>query len=282
MRFRLGCSLSYSLAQPVPMIALLNVHFSRFGELDRPDYLVTTPRVPIDSYRDGFGNWCTRLVAPAGQFKIGTDGMFRDDGGARPVRAGRGAARRRGPAARVLSCLLGSRYCDTDRLSETAWELFSATPPGWARAQAICDFVHDHVAFGYEHARATRTASETFAERRGVCRDYAHLAIAFCRAMNIPARYCTGYLSDAGQPRPYPPQDFAAWMEVYLGGHWWVFDPRNNARRIGRILIARGRDAADVPLTHTFGPNVLTGFRVWIDEADGPAAARTFEPGGPA
>ena len=245
---------------------LLNVHFSRFGELNRPDYLVTTPRVPIDSYRDGFGNWCTRLVAPAGQFKIGTDGMFRDDGGLDPFEPDAAQHAVEDLPHDVLFCLLGSRYCDTDRLSETAWELFSATAPGWARVQAICDFVHDHVAFGYEHARATRTASETFAERRGVCRDYAHLAIAFCRCDEHP-RALLHRLSQRRRPTAaVPAADFAAWMEVYLGGHWWVFDPRNNARRIGRILIARGRDAADVPLTHTFGPNVLTGFRVWIDE----------------
>ena len=166
---------------------------------------------------------------------------------------------------KTISCLLGSRYCDTDRLSEQAWQLFAATPPGWARVQAICDFVHDHVTFGYEHARATRTAAETYDERVGVCRDFTHLAIAFCRCMNIPARYCTGYLSDIGEPLPHPPGDFAAWMEVFLGGQWHAFDPRNNAPRLGRILIARGRDAADVPLTYTFGPNELTGFEVWTD-----------------
>ena len=139
-------------------------------------------------------------------------------------------------------------------------------PPGWSRVQAICDFVNGHVEFGYEFARATRTASETLAEGRGVCRDYAHLAIALCRCMNIPARYCTGYLGDVGLPPPYPPGDFAAYMEVFLDGQWWIFDPRNNIPRKSRVLIARGRDAADVPLTYTFGPNTLTGFDVWTDE----------------
>lgn len=268
MRIRLGCKLSYVLPQPTPMIALLNVHFSRFGDLDRPDYLVTTPSVPIDSYRDAFGNWCTRLVAPAGQFVLTTDGVFRDDGLADPQHPEAAQHAVENLPHDTLSCLLPSRYCDTERLTEAAWGLFASTPPGWARVQAISDFVHQQVEFGYGHASATRTASETFAERRGVCRDFAHLAISFCRCMNIPARYCTGYLSDIGQPPPYPPGDFAAWMEVFLGGHWWVFDPRNDGPRIGRILIARGRDAADVPLTHTFGPNELTEFRVWTDQIE--------------
>jgi transglutaminase-like putative cysteine protease len=172
--------------------------------------------------------------------------------------------------ADTLQYLLGSRYCETDRLSDEAWRLFGAGPTGWARAQAVCDFVHRHVRFGYEHSRPTRTAAETYVEGVGVCRDYAHLAVAFLRALNIPTRYCTGYISDIGETPPFGPMDFAAWIEVYLGGRWHVFDPRNNKRRIGRILIAQGRDAADVPLTHTFGPNVLTGFRVWTDEV--PAA----------
>src|SRR3954471_16320150 len=168
--------------------------------------------------------------------------------------------------ADTLLFLLGSRYCETDRLSDEAWRLFGTTPPGWARVQAICDFVHDHITFGYEHSRATRTATEAYTEQRGVCRDYAHLALAFCRCLNIPARYCTGYVSDIGLPPPYAPMDFAAWIEVFLGGRWHTFDPRNNDPRIGRILIARGRDAADVPLTLTFGPNTLVGFKVVTEE----------------
>ena len=166
----------------------------------------------------------------------------------------------------ALVFLIASRYCDSDRLLDLAWTHFGETNPGWARIQAICDFVHDRIAFGYEHARATRTASEAYEEKHGVCRDYAHLAIAFCRALNVPARYCTGYLGDVGTSLPYPPGDFAAWMEVYLGGQWHTFDPRNNVPRIGRVLLARGRDAADVAITTTFGPNTLNSFRVWTDE----------------
>lgn len=269
MRIRLGCELSYDFPKPTPMIVMLNVHYSRVMSLEHPDHLITTPAVPIQSYRDSFGNWCCRLVAPTGRFTLGTDSVIRDDGQADPVAADAVQHAVEDLPPDTLLFLLGSRYCETDRLSEEAWRLFANTPPGWPRVQAICDFVHRHITFGYEHARATRTAAETYAEGRGVCRDYAHLAVAFCRCMNIPARYCTGYISDIGLPPPYEPMDFAAWMEVYLGGRWWAFDPRNNAPRIGRILIAQGRDAADVPLTHTFGPNKLVSFRVWTDQVAG-------------
>lgn len=265
MRLKLGCRISYVLPQPTPMIALLNVHFSRFGDLDRPDYLVTSPSVPIGSYRDAFGNWCSRLVAPAGPFELSTDGVFRDGGAADPVELDAAQHAIEDLPYETIPFLLGSRYCDTDLLLAEAWRLFAHTPPGWRRAQAICDFVHDRIVFGYHHARSTRTAFEAYQEQVGVCRDFTHLAIAFCRCMNIPARYCTGYLSEIGQPEPWPAGDFAAWMEVYLGGAWHTFDPRNNQPRVGRILIARGRDAADVPLTYTFGPNELTGFEVWTD-----------------
>jgi transglutaminase-like putative cysteine protease len=166
----------------------------------------------------------------------------------------------------ALVFLLASRFCDSDRMLDLAWKHFGGGATGWARVQAICDFVHEHITFGYEHARVTRTASEAYEERKGVCRDYAHLAIAFCRALNIPARYCTGYLGDIGTAPPFPPGDFAAWFEAYLGGQWYTFDPRNNTPRVGRVLIARGRDAADVAITTTFGPNTLKSFRVWTDE----------------
>ncbi|MCI4666507.1 MAG: transglutaminase family protein [Neomegalonema sp.] len=268
MRLRFGCSLTYELIQPTPMIILLNAHYSRASDLERPDTIVCNPSTHIENYRDIFGNWCARLVAPTGRFTIGAEGVIRDPGLSDPVGSSATQHRVQELPADTLTYLLPSRYCENDVLSSHAWDLFAAAPLGWARVQAVCDYVHKNVAFGYEHARATRTASETLAERRGVCRDFAHLAIALCRALNIPARYCTGYVSDIGQPSPYPPMDFAAWMEVYLGGRWWVFDPRNNDRRFGRVLVARGRDAADVPLTHGFGPHTLTDFRVWIDVAD--------------
>ena len=263
VRIHLGCQLTYDFPQNTAMIVMLNVHYSRVAQLERPDHLITNPPVPIESYRDGFGNWCCRLVAPAGRFVLGTDSIIRDDGLPDPVALDAVQHAVQDLPPDTLLFLLPSRYCETDTLSAEAWRLFGQAPTGWGRVQAICDFVHRHIKFGYEHSRPTRTAAEAYAEGRGVCRDYAHLAVAFCRAMNIPARYCTGYISDIGQPPPYAEMDFAAWMEVYLGGRWHVFDPRNNQRRIGRILIATGRDAADVPLTHTFGANNLAGFRVW-------------------
>ena len=205
-------------------------------------------------------------MAPAGRTRIAADAIANDTGAPDPVVPHAQQVPVNDLPEEALQFLLGSRYCETDRLSESAWSLFAQTPTGWGRVQAICDYVHGHIAFGYEHARMTRTALEAFHDRTGVCRDYAHLAVAFCRCMNIPARYCTGYLGDIGIPPPYGPMDFAAWFEVYLGGHWHTFDARNNEPRIGRVLIARGRDAADVALSSTFGPNTLTSFRVWTDE----------------
>ena len=248
------------------MILMLNVHYSRASDLERPDFLVTDPAVAIEAHRDGFGNWCSRLVAPAGMITVSTDGVIRDAGLSDPV----DETAEQHPVEQlpgdVLTFLLPSRYCETDVLADFAWEQFSHENLGWSRVQAVCDFVHNHVRFGYEHSRPTRTAVETMKEGIGVCRDYTHLAITLCRCLNIPARYCTGYISDIGQQPPYSPMDFAAWMEVYLGGRWWVFDPRNNDARFGRVLIARGRDAADVPLTHSFGRHELKGFEVWINK----------------
>ena len=270
MRIRVGSELRFEFPQPTPMIVMLNVHFSRFSDLEAPDSLMAIPSVPIEGYRDSFGNWCNRLVAPAGHFTLSTNAVIRDPGVPDPIALDALQHQVQHLPADTLQFLLGSRYCETDRLSDEAWRLFGHTPLGWPRVQAICDFVHDHIVFGYEHSRPTRTAFEAYVERRGVCRDYAHLGVAFCRCLNIPTRYCTGYITDIGLPPPYAPMDFSAWMEVYLGGRWHAFDPRNNAPRTGRILIAHGRDAADVPLTHSFGPNILSGFRVWADEA--PAA----------
>ena len=266
MRIHVGSELTFDFPQSTPMIACLNVHFSRYSDLERPDYLATNPSVTVEGFRDSFGNWCNRLVAPAGRFTLGTDTIIRDSGASDAVDVNALQHQVQHLPADTLQFLLGSRYCETDVLSEDAWRLFKHTPLGWPRVQAVCDFVHNHLAFGYEHARSTRTAAQAYAERLGVCRDFAHLAIAFCRCLNIPARYCTGYISDIGLPPPYAQMDFAAWIEVYLGERWYSFDPRNNSVRFGRILIAQGRDAADVPLTQIFGPGALSGFRVWTEE----------------
>ncbi len=266
MQIRVGYELLYDFEQPTPVLLVLNVHYSRASDIVRPDLIVVTPSVPIGSYRDVFGNWCSRILAPAGRTRIFGDGIVNDSGMQEPTVPNAMQHMVHLLPEETLPFLLGSRYCDTERLLEIAWKRFATAPLGWGRVQAICDYVHNHIQFGYEHARSTRTASEAHAERKGVCRDYAHLAITLCRCMNIPARYCTGYLGDIGVPPPYGPMDFSAWFEAYLGGQWYAFDARNNTPRIGRILIARGRDAADVAITTTFGPNKLAGFKVWTDQ----------------
>lgn len=273
MQIRLGYELIYQCPQPTPMILMLHVHYTRAADLIRPDNMHTDPWTAQTMYRDGFGNWCTRLLAPAGRSRISTDALIQDRGAPEPVV----------PEARqhpvellpeeTLVYLLASRYCDTENFTAIAWSLFGSATPGWGRVQKICDFVHQHIQFGYQFARATKTASETYRERQGVCRDFAHLAITFCRCLNIPARYCTGYLGDIGVPPVDSPMDFAGWFEAYIGDRWFTFDPRNNTPRIGRVLIARGRDAADVAISTTFGPNVLEGFRVWTEEV-APASER--------
>ncbi len=266
MQIRLGYDIVYQCPQPTPMIITLNVHYTRASDLVRPDQMQTDPWVPMNMYRDGFGNWCTRLVAPAGRIRLSADTVINDRGTPDPVVPMAMQYQVQDLPAETLVYLLPSRYCESDLLSDAAWKLFGGTPLGWPRVQAICDFVHDHIQFGYEHARPTKGAWEVFNDGRGVCRDYAHLAIAFCRSLNIPARYCTNYLGDIGVPPVAAPMDFAASMEVFLGGAWHSFDPRNNQPRIGRVLIARGRDAADVAITTTYGPHTLESFKVWTDE----------------
>jgi transglutaminase-like putative cysteine protease len=266
VQFRVGYEFNYRFPQPTPCLLVLNTHYTRAGDLVSPDHVVVTPATGLSAYRDGFGNWCSRLVAPAGRVQISTNAVIRDHGLPDPVMPQAGQVPVEMLPDEALVFLLASRFCESDKLLDMSWELFGAAQPGWGRVQAICDFVHNRIAFGYGNARPTRTAAEAYVEGVGVCRDYAHLAIAFCRALNIPARYCTGYLSDAGMQPPYPPGDFAAWFEAYLDGRWYMFDPRNNTPRAGRILMARGRDAADVAMVTTFGPNTLESFRVWADE----------------
>jgi transglutaminase-like putative cysteine protease len=266
MQIRVGYEMVYDCPQETPMILMVNVHYSRAADVVVPDRLTTDPFVPITSHRDPFGNWCTRIVAPAGRIRLSGYGVVRDSGQPDALASFAQQHQVKDLPEETLVFLLGSRYCETDLLSEAAWSLFSQTAPGWSRVQAICDYVHNRIVFGYADARPTKTAWEAFNECKGVCRDYAHLAITFCRCMNIPARYCTGYLGDIGMLPPYGVMDFAAWFEVYLEGAWHTFDARNNMPRIGRVLMARGRDAADVALATTFGPNTLQSFQVWTDE----------------
>lgn len=268
MLIRYGYEITLTCLQPTALACLLSVHDDRAGDIRVPEKTLTSPEVPVSTYRDLFGNRCRRLVAPAGTLTIWSDTTIEDDG--KPDRTLPGTGEVPVPALpdACLAYLMGSRYCETDRLSQIAWDMFGTTPPGWGRVQAICDFVHSHIRFDYMQARSTRTAFEAFHERVGVCRDYAHLAVALCRCLNIPARYVNGHLGDIGVPVE-DPMDFSAWMEVFLEGGWHSFDPRNNRPRIGRIVVARGRDAADVPLINSFGPHVLNNFRVWTYEVPG-------------
>lgn len=266
MLIRYGYEITVTCPQPTPMVCLLAVHEERAADLRTAETFFTTPvGLPNWTYLDLFGNRCRRLTAPAGDLTIWGDATLADSGLPDPFLPGA----REVPVAELphdcLVYLMGSRYCETDRLSQIAWDLFGAVPPGWGRVQAICDYVHNHIRFDYMQARATRTACEVWEERIGVCRDFAHLAVAFCRCLNIPTRYVNGHMGDIGVP-VVDPMDFSAWMEVWLDGAWHTFDPRNNQRRIGRIVVARGRDAADVPLINSFGPHVLKSFRVWTYE----------------
>ena len=266
MRLRVGYELTYDCPQPTPMMLMLNIHHSRAADIIEADTMMRDPMVPISTYLDGFGNWCTRLVAPAGRLRLWASALVADSGLPDPIPESACQHAVENLPADTMVFLLGSRYCETDRLGDIAWELFGRASTGVARIQAVCDYVHQHIVFDYQDARSTRTACETFHERRGVCRDYAHLAIAFCRCLNIPARYCTGYLGDIGLPPPCDPMDFAAWFEAYIGGAWHSFDARNNVPRIGRVLMARGRDATDVAISTAFGPNTLTAFTVQADD----------------
>jgi transglutaminase-like putative cysteine protease len=268
VRIHLGYDIGYEFEQPTAMIAILNVHYSRAGDLERPDTMVATPATPHTSYRDGFGNWCSRLTAPAGPFSIRADTVVRDDGRPDVVPAdGRRLAVQDLPQE-TLVYLLASRYCESDVLAEAAWDLFGTLPDDWTLVHAISEYVHSHITFDYTAARTSMTAAAVLGEGRGVCRDFAHLGVAFCRALNIPARYCTGYLGDIGVPPAPDPMDFSGWFEVYLSSGWHTVDPRNHQPRIGRVLIARGRDAADVAITTTFGRNTLSHFTVVTDELD--------------
>ncbi|MGC9270032.1 transglutaminase-like domain-containing protein [Acidiphilium sp.] len=265
MKIRAGHEIVFDCPAPIPMLLMLNIHPSREMDLLSEHRLTVDPPVPTTDYNDSFGNRCTRVLAPPGRFSITTDFLIRDYGTPDVIPYGAQQTPVEDLPADILVFLLGSRYCETDRLSETALALFGHVPRGWPLVQAICDFVYDRIIFDYTAARPTKTAWDAFMEQRGVCRDFAHLAVTFCRCMNIPARYCTGYLGDIGIPLSPDPMDFSAWFDVYLGGRWYTCDARHNHPRIGRILMARGRDATDVAMTTTFGTCILAGFTVITD-----------------
>jgi transglutaminase-like putative cysteine protease len=272
VEIRAGYDIAFQCFQETPMVLMLSIEPARVKDLLSEHRMRFTPDVVSRDYRDMFGNTCTRIVAPAGLIEIRNEFVISDSGLPDEV----------APQARqlevgelpddVLIYLLGSRYCDTEKLANLAWSLFGGIAPGWQRVQAICDYAHDRICFGYHHARADRTAFEGHEERIGVCRDFAHLAVTLCRCMNIPARYCTGYLGDIGVPIDPAPMDFSAWFEVYLDGRWFTFDARHNHPRIGRVVMARGRDAADVAISTNFGPVQLARFSVITEEVKGAEA----------
>ncbi|HEY4232506.1 MAG TPA: transglutaminase family protein [Lacipirellulaceae bacterium] len=268
MIIRAGFEAAFDFAAPTAVVLLAYVHPSRATTIRRLEPLTSSPPTNICGYTDAYGNLCGRTVVPAGRVVFRTDALI-DDDGLPDVQAPNALQHAvQNLPDDVLLYLLPSRYCEVDsELCDIAWSLFGQLPAGWPLVQAASNLVHNHIRFDYQQARANRTALDVYRERAGVCRDYMHLAITFCRCLNIPARYCTGYLGDIGVPRQPCPMDFSAWFEVYLGGQWHAFDARNNVPRIGRILMARGRDAADVALTTTFGVNQLRSFQVWTDEA---------------
>jgi transglutaminase-like putative cysteine protease len=266
MLIRLGYDIEFDVPASVPFVGVLSVHPSRWSDLREPDEVKVEPATPVSTYIDSHGNRCTRFQANPGIVRLYNSTLIEDSGMPDEVN----------PYARemdvanlpedTLGYLLGSRYCEVDLLMQTATQLFGNLPRGWQRVQAVCDWVHSHVTFGYQYARSTRTALEVFQERVGVCRDFQHLAVTLCRCLNIPARYATGYLGDIGVPPVPCPMDFSAWFEVYLEGRWWTFDARHNTPRIGRVLVAVGRDAADVAITTSFGAANLRRFEVVTNE----------------
>ena len=266
MLIRIGYDIRFELSQDAPFLALLRVHPSRQANLRLPDFILTEPCTPVEEYQDTFGNICSRFLARSGTLRLHADTVIEDSGQVDVIALDVPEIPLTELPTETLRFLISSRYCEVDLLSSIAFELFGNIPHGWQRVQAICDWVHTHIVFDYTKTRATKTALDVYTERAGVCRDFQHLAITFCRALNIPARYAAGYLGDIGVPPSLTSMDFSAWFEVWLGERWWSFDARNNIPRIGRILMATGRDAADAAITTNFGPAILTGFTVVSDE----------------
>lgn len=268
MRIKAGYTITYDLPAETAFMLMLNVRPERQTDRETPDTIFTDPHIPVRQYFDQFGNICSRILAPAGRLTLSSEFIIRDSGQPDAITPDAVQHPVDELPDEVLVFLLGSRYCEVEKLNDMAWPRFGSTEPGWARVQAIVDYAHNRIAFGYQHARVTKTAVDAHMERQGVCRDYAHLAVTLCRCMNIPARYCTGYLGDIGIKAVEGPMDFSAWFEVFLGGSWRAFDARHNTPRIGRTLMAIGRDATDVALTTNFGPSILADFRVITEALD--------------
>jgi transglutaminase-like putative cysteine protease len=263
---RYGFDIALELSQPATILAMMDVHSDFRHCVAKETELELVSATGADRFVDSRGNIVRRLSAPAGSTSLRLEGVFRCEGRRDEVDPAADIAPASDLPPPTLPFLAPSRYCESDLLSDFAWANFGAVRGGWARVKAICDFVHQRLRFSYPEARTTRTATEALAEGVGVCRDFAHLAIALCRSLNIPARYCNGYLGDIGVPPDPAPMDFNAWFEAFLDDRWFTFDPRHNRPRIGRILISRGRDAAEVPMITTFGPHALTRFIVLTEE----------------
>src|ERR1700733_3460498 len=266
MEIKVGFEITYTAVQPTPMVIMLSIHPSRYSDIVGTESIVTEPDAPIGFYRDTFGNVCGRLVAPAGGVTLKGHALVRDSGLPDAVVPTAQQVPIDQLPDELLLYLMPSRYCETDKLTDIAWSLFGNTRPGWEPVQAIVAFVYQHVTFGYQHASAMKSAHDVYEQKAGVCRDFAHLALTFCRCMGLPARYCTGYMGDIGIPYDPAPMDFSGWFEVYLSAQWYPFDARHNHPRIGRILMGTGRDAADVALTTSFGRMDLVKFSVVSDE----------------
>jgi transglutaminase-like putative cysteine protease len=266
MLIRIGYDLTFEFSAPTAMTMLLYVHSDRTADLMEPEKLIVDPEVPVQDYTDVFGNRAARVLAHAGQLRIRSESCVRDNGLVDAQNPGAQQVPVASLPPEVMQFLLPSRYCEVDRLGSIAWDLFGKTEPGWARAKSVCNWCQANVKFGYAFARPTKTAWDTYVERTAVCRDFMHLAITFCRCLNIPARYATGYLGDIGVPPSPEPMDFSAFFEVYLDHRWWPMDARHNIPRLGRVLMARGRDATDVALTTSFGPSKLVKFWVVTEE----------------
>lgn len=262
MQLRLGYTIELTLSQPMAVVAVLNVHPSRVKDLHEPDEMQIFPEVQPEQFTDIFGNRCVRFQAPGGTLRLSNSTLIQDSGDPDPIPLDAPQHPIEQLPPEVVQFLFASRYCEVDELSGLAWQLFGNTPQGWPRVRAILDWVHSEVTFGYHFARSTKTAVDVSLEKQGVCRDFQHLAITLCRAMHIPARYATGYLGDIRVPPVPCPMDFSAWFEVYLGNCWWTCDARHNTPRVGRVLMATGRDAADVAITTTFGLSWLKSFEV--------------------
>ncbi len=269
MQIRVGYDIAYDCAGPTPMLLLLSVRPERLGDLVTPQQMRVTPDVPVHAYTDVFGNICHRLLAPPGLIAFSSTFTIEDNGQPDPIEIDAEQHLIQDLPDETLVYLLGSRYCETDYLMDTAWAEFGRVQGGWRKVQAIVEYAHNRITFGYHHARVDRTAHGAHQDQVGVCRDFAHLAVTLCRCMNIPARYCTGYLGDIGIDPIPGPMDFSAWFQAFVGGRWHTFDARHNKPRIGRIMQGYGRDATDVAISTSFGSSTLVKFEVVSDEVAG-------------